>query len=726
MEKESRKRQATGARSPVSPRAPGALFLVLCSVGPALAAPVPDSPPIERAFLVDQTGDLALHRVLDGRFESAPRRASFGYSDAVHYLRLHFEHGLPPGSLLEVSYPQLDQIQVFAPTGAGWSVTRAGDSYPFWFRSLPHRTFLFILPKLAPNQSVLVRFQSTGSLNLATRVLSRSDLYQTISGESYLFGLYYGIAIVMALLYLFVFFTIKERSSLFYALHVVFQALFHLSISGVAFHVLWPNSPGWANISAPLFGACSLYFALRFTREFLELRLHLPSADRFFRLLGMGPPLILLALVCGFFSVGTRMLSGLVVVFTPAVLLVASILWIQGYRPARLFLAGWSAFLLGILFYALFLLGLTEGNLLLEHSMQVGSALQMLILALAITARIGVLRTEKEEAHNQVLTSERRRRRLQERMAHRLQRQVEKRTAQLSLLNATLLGRDEEMTRELELAARIQRGLLPPDYLELAGLRLATYCRYVTGVGGDYLDIFRLRNGPLGIGGNRVGILSADVAGHGIPAALVTSMAKICFQDAVRAHRSPKRVLIEVNRSLLETVASGLYLTAFYMTIDEGYAVRYCGGGHPDPLVFRNGTRTVETWSAAGFLIGAMPGMEGQFEESRDSLASGDRILLYTDGLTEARARDGAAFGPERLSALFLKACGLRLAEALRFVLDEFERQTEPEGRADDYSLVMVEADPSCVEDQSAVRLTEHIDRRAKEQSILGEEELPE
>ena len=719
----------------------GVVLLALPSLGLVWGAPVtgverqaarmgnaggPLQALVRRTVLVDPTGDVALGGVLPATFGALPRQATFGYSGSVHYLRLTFPLGVPTGFLLEMSYSQLDQVSVFVPDGAGFSVARFGDLYPFAFRLIPHPTFLFPLPELRSDQAVVIRVESAGSLNLATRVISRESLYQTFGRDSYLFGMYYGIAAVMAFLYLFVFFTVGERSSLYYALHVGFQALFQLSISGMAFQLFWPDSPSWANISAPLFAAASLYFSLRFTREFLELWIHLPIANHFFRLLGNMALWIVPALLLGFLSVGTRAVTVVVMLFTPAVLIAASILWSQGYRPARLFLLGWSAFLVGILLYALFLLGLVRGNFLLQHSIQVGSGMQMLILALAITARIGNLRKEKELAQAFALSSERRRRRLQEKMAYRLQRQVERRTAELSEVNARLLGRDREVRRELELASQIQRGLLPPEIQELPGLRVATHCRYVTGVGGDYLDIFRFRGGPFGLSGGSVGILSADVAGHGIPAALVTSMAKICFQDAVRAHKSPRRVLLEVNRTLLATIASGSYLTAFYMTIDERYGVRYCGGGHPDPLVFRADRDVIETWSAAGFLIGALDGMEGQFEEKRDRLAPGDRVLLYTDGLTEARTQEGVPFGVPRLADLFLESARMPPAAALRFLLDSFEELTLPDFQEDDYSLVLVEADPLCQEGQAGGRHQEHPDRRAADRGLGSQEDIPE
>lgn len=656
-----------------------------------------------RAFVVDRGGRLSTEAVL-GRPGVAGLRANFGYSDTVIYQRLIFPEGLPPGRILEVSYPQLDLVGVFIPDGERLRVERAGDIYPFSFRALPHRTFLFELPELARGHAILLRFESTGSLDLSTRVLRRDELYETFSRELLVFGCYAGIAGVMAALYLFVFFTVRERSSLDYALHVVGQAGFELCVSALAFQHLWPQSPHWANISSPLFGAGSLYFALRFTRAFLDLELRLPVLNAALRFLGFVPIGIAFLLAFGFFSLGSRAVSALAVLFAPLVLIVAAVLWSRGYRPARLFLAGWSFFLLGILGYVLFLNGLTPAGFWFEHSMRLGSGLQMLILAFAITARIGTLRREKEDAQAHALVAERRRRRLQEKMAHRLKRLVERRTAELSAANSGLLARDREVRRELELAARIQRGLLPPENLELPGLRVATYCHYVTGVGGDYIDIFRFRRRALALGGaGRVGILSADVSGHGIPAALVTSMAKICFQDAARNHASPRRVVLEVNRSLLERVAAGSYLTAFYLTIDDRYRVRFSGGGHPDALVWRRALNSIETWGAPGFLIGALPGMEDLFAEGEGRLSAGDRIVLYTDGFVESADRSGRPFGVERLKALVGEVGGVPLPLALQQLVATFDAETDANARADDCSIVLVEADPGCRGDGGSV-----------------------
>lgn len=676
-------------------RFPFVFGCLLFCVGAAFAqAPqagaVPDK--ILYSLNVDSTGNRTALE-LDQGFAKLQSRPSLGYSAGVHWMRLDFPGGLAEGYLLEVSHPQIDLIQLYVPRQESLLVRRGGDLYPFDFRRPSYRTFLFRLPVVKPADSVLLRFESSGSLSLGVRLLPADTLPAIVSREVYVLGLYYGIAVVMIVLYLFVFLTVRERSSLFYALHVLAHALFQLSVNGLAYEFLWPTYPRWANITVPFFGGMSLYFAVWFVRDFLELWVHLPSVNAAFRRLGHACLLVPLLLMFSEYRYGASLVSFLAMLFAPGVVAASLLLWRQGYRPARFFLLGWSLFLFGIILYSLMVLGLLPATLFFENAMQIGSALQMLVLALAITSRIGALRKEKQSAVVRAFSAERKQRLLQERMSERLKRRVEARTRDLRQLNQTLLERAEEVRKELELAARIQRGILPAELMELPGLRVASFCRYVSDVGGDYLDVFRFRANPLGWGG-RVGILSADVSGHGIPAALVTTMAKICFLDAVRAHRSPKRVLAEVNRSLVGTLTPGSYLTAFYLTIDEQYNVRYSAAGHQDPLVFRRKRAGIDRWSGRGFVIGALGDLPDAYDELSDRLEPGDRVLLFTDGLTEALDPQGQEYGEDRLARSFLESVDLSLDQAAQRLVASFEASVDAGKLRDDYSFVLLEAAP--------------------------------
>jgi sigma-B regulation protein RsbU (phosphoserine phosphatase) len=194
------------------------------------------------------------------------------------------------------------------------------------------------------------------------------------------------------------------------------------------------------------------------------------------------------------------------------------------------------------------------------------------------------------------------------------------------------------LNKELEIARGIQAGLLPEKSFSVAGLTAAS--RYVpaTSVAGDFYD-FLPKDGGLGV-------LIADVSGHGVPAALSASMVKV----AIRAQRDwadkPAQVLTGLN-SILCGNLQGQFVTAGYLYLDPRRgSLAYAGAGHPPLLVWRAAEAKVESMEENGLMLGIFP--EGAYKSLTAKLNSGDRFVLYTDGIPEAPSASGEEFGMER------------------------------------------------------------------------------
>jgi phosphoserine phosphatase RsbU/P len=197
------------------------------------------------------------------------------------------------------------------------------------------------------------------------------------------------------------------------------------------------------------------------------------------------------------------------------------------------------------------------------------------------------------------------------------------------------------LNKELEIARGIQAGLLPEKSFSVAGLTAAS--RYVpaTSVAGDFYDFLPKDSG--------LGVLIADVSGHGVPAALSASMVKV----AIRAQRDwaddPARVLTGLN-SILCGNLQGQFVTAGYVYLDPGRgALAYAGAGHPPLLAWRAREKKVECMEENGLMLGIFP--EGVYKCMTADLAPGDRFVLYTDGITEAPSLAGEEFGMDRFKS---------------------------------------------------------------------------
>ena len=188
--------------------------------------------------------------------------------------------------------------------------------------------------------------------------------------------------------------------------------------------------------------------------------------------------------------------------------------------------------------------------------------------------------------------------------------------------------------RELETARQIQATLLPRELPQVAGLDLAARYIPMTAVAGDLYDVVPL--GP-----SQLGILVADVAGHGVPAALVASMVKLAFSAQADQAHDPGHVLGAMNRILCRHVET-TFVTAIYAVVDaDRRTITFANAGHP-PLLVGHSDGTVDQSSEHGHMLGFLP--NACYANARLGLQHGDRLLMYTDGVPEAQNPKGDFF----------------------------------------------------------------------------------
>lgn len=195
--------------------------------------------------------------------------------------------------------------------------------------------------------------------------------------------------------------------------------------------------------------------------------------------------------------------------------------------------------------------------------------------------------------------------------------------------------------REQAEAREIQRALLPHPLPSVPGWDLAARCEPAESVGGDTFDVISLPGGLLGLS-------LADVAGKGVPAALLAANLQAAVRAAAARGLGPSGVCGEVNRAVCASLSPWRFVTFFYGVLDTATGLlRYCNAGHLPPLVAtrRRGLLRLEP---GGCVLGLAP--ESAYEEGTVCLEPGDRMLIYTDGLTESVSAGDEEFGEERLA----------------------------------------------------------------------------
>ena len=223
----------------------------------------------------------------------------------------------------------------------------------------------------------------------------------------------------------------------------------------------------------------------------------------------------------------------------------------------------------------------------------------------------------------------------------RTRARLERRNVELQSMVQSGTARLELHEQELQRAREIQQSLLPKEIPQLPGIAVATAWQPALAVGGDYFDVLRLD-------GNRLALCIADVSGKGVAAALLMANVQASLRASVRDLDSPARVCGIVNGMLRESIAGNRFVTFFCGVLDANTRTfRYCNAGHPYPiLVSDDAARTLDE---GGAVLGVFPSWD--YQDSSVILKSGDRLLLFTDGITEAEDAQGQEFGVERVAA---------------------------------------------------------------------------
>jgi phosphoserine phosphatase RsbU/P len=247
--------------------------------------------------------------------------------------------------------------------------------------------------------------------------------------------------------------------------------------------------------------------------------------------------------------------------------------------------------------------------------------------------------------------------------------------------NRLLEAAHKKFTFELELARKVQLALMPRPPKPRGVLRLAVRYSPANQLGGDVYDIYRLDN-------NRLGILVADVSGHGVNSAMLSGMVKALAAPLSLAVLEPGELLAGLDVAGEQFFPEGYFCTGFYVIADEETGlVRYAGVGHPPAIIVGpNGSRMLP--SNPGMLgIGMVDGTAA----ATDRIGPGESMVIYTDGLTDAMDPSDTLFGEERLRTVLQSHFGADPTEILEQVERALDKHTSPGRPADDINIIVLQ-----------------------------------
>jgi serine phosphatase RsbU (regulator of sigma subunit) len=273
-----------------------------------------------------------------------------------------------------------------------------------------------------------------------------------------------------------------------------------------------------------------------------------------------------------------------------------------------------------------------------------------------------------------------------------LRRQLSEKVADLDRLSMehTTLARRHRSRRhrsiqqELEMAAEVQRRLLPPSLPQTEGFRFAALYRPCQTLGGDYYDFSSQ--------GNVLTLLISDVVGHGVQAALVTMLLKGVYKETAARAQDPVELLIEMNSKLQGVLPEQMYIAASVLWIDPtSHQICFANAGLPYPFVLRASERRVEEVSLAGFPLGLFErGRLASYEVRQIALAPGDVLLLATDGLGSIAGKGEDLFEDRELGQVLAELPGIDGQKVIRTLFERAIRFSEDQPIPDDVCLVAI------------------------------------
>ncbi|TAH43829.1 MAG: diguanylate cyclase [Gammaproteobacteria bacterium] len=332
-------------------------------------------------------------------FQDLPKGdPTFGFVDGAYWFHVRLGNGNPARRdyVLAVDYVLLDQIDLYLRRVDGSVAHEAsGDHLRFQDRAYNYRAPNFLIRlEAGETVDVLLRVQSESSMQVPMTMYTEPAFLNQVRDAQFGIGIYYGMILALLLYNLILFASLRDANYLYYSTYVAGFGFVQYCLNGLAFEYLWPNSPRLANLAIPVSMAIGMLAMHQFVRVFLDLKQRLPIGNRI--LWGFIIFHALMLVVSFLAPYRVAVLPGTAAVFPgiAAIFGVSLVLALRGDRSARILLLAWGMLLLGTTVYAMVSFGVLPKMFLTEYGMQIGSALELILISFALAHRFASLRDE--------------------------------------------------------------------------------------------------------------------------------------------------------------------------------------------------------------------------------------------------------------------------------------------------------------------------------------------
>lgn len=654
--------------------------------------------------LNDLSDTLSFQSVYKGSYRTkfilhtAIEEPNLGFTNSSYWFKLNIQNNSNPRKLiLEIPYPFLNKMELFIPDSSGnYTSFQVGDHYPFSNRQIKHKNFLFEIDFNAQQQKTLYfNIHCDGEATSFPITLFKTlELAKRDYTEQIILGAYYGILIFAFFLSIFLGISLREKLNFYYLLYIFGIGIFQLSLDGLAFQYLWPNSPWLANHIIPMAGSFAVFFLLVFSQQLLNTAKQAPRLHRAIWVMAALDALLHFMSLFNnpFYAWSLKSLNFSALLANLLVLLTAIYIYRKKYQPARYFLVAFSLLILGVLSALLKNFGILPRVFLTEYGIQIGSAIEIIFLSFALAERVKTLKEEKQQIQNLLVDQLRENNKTQRELNIELEKKVHTRTLEIQEQNKIIADKNKDITDSINYAKRIQEAILPHEsagWMSQENSFIFFKPRDI--VSGDFYWFHEKEN--------KIIIVAADCTGHGVPGAFMSMIGTTLLNKVVndRGETQPAEILKLMDVNILDALKQkgdsssnrdGMDMAI--CTIDrEKQKLIYSGASRPLYLV-RNST-LLEFKSSIFSIGGYLEGKTKIFEEEQIEYQTNDMIYLFSDGYADQFGGErGKKFMSKNLRQLFTEIAALPLEEQKQKVNDALLNWMGKNRQVDDILVIGV------------------------------------
>lgn len=390
----------------------------------------------------DPSNALKISDIVKNKFQYLNQRVpNLGITSDKIWVKFAIENqSLAEELILVIDQPAIDSITLYSEDHQKiYRSSQLGKYKPFNERIINNPNYLFpINIKTGQKKVFYISVSSTDQIQLPISVGTAKAVFTNDNNKNILFGIYAGIIAIMIIYNLFISFTVKDSSYIYYIIYIFFVGLTQATFQGYAFKFIWPQSP-WLAINSsflvPFFSGITTAF---FLKRFLQTKKHTPGLDKGINFFVALYFVALMMWIAGYHVISIQSLQSLALLGSLYFLYVANVIRRKGLRPAMFFLIAYTIFLLCVVIFVLRNFNIIQYNLFTSYILEIGSVIQITLLSFALADKINVYRRDKDQSQEMALKISKENERLIREQNIELEIQVDKRTLELQNSNNTL------------------------------------------------------------------------------------------------------------------------------------------------------------------------------------------------------------------------------------------------------------------------------------------------